>query len=579
MRKLLALVLSMVMAASLTVPAFAASSPEAVPPTPPDWMPAEHYLVFPGDEAYRPENWAKILEMRADAANGGLLTEENRHDPDGSPAMRYETGLVRLKYAENAGGAATQEGRSAFSYAGRAFSLASSKRYELNGKQHDTLSYQLQVWCQRCYALRSSFNGNTPGQAAILYQALTALGMTMDDFYNAPYVPAVTPEDRALLAQYVEDARQKAARVKLYLDGKSIINDNDVPPEIRDGRTMIPIRTLAERLGADVGWEQATRQVTLKRAGVTIVMTVDSKTAYVNGKAVEMDVAPYIVDGRTLIPARYVAEFFGQKVGWDNAQRRVDVTEDKSAAGSSNLEAWALPMGAMLADLNGGDYTLFGVYGRTELLYLDPNNAIVNPDAEIGLACLNVRNSLARGWEIHSREDLIVTVCSMTFHGHNDSFFEAVEVGNALTPAQYNEIISRGGVDAYMFPYTKQLSEKWGDRGILCWDLFRMANLVQWGYTAGYVTYPEALALLEPAATLLKENFSSWDEAYENYLDGYNWWDRNDVLDRDIWDTPRGRIYQRMADSEIFDDALFQAGITPVPGITAEQLLQEVLGL
>lgn len=94
MRKLLALVLSMVMAASLTVPAFAASSPEAVPPTPPDWMPAEHYLVFPGDEAYRPENWAKILEMRADAANGGLLTEENRHDPDGSPAMRYETFLV-----------------------------------------------------------------------------------------------------------------------------------------------------------------------------------------------------------------------------------------------------------------------------------------------------------------------------------------------------------------------------------------------------------------------------------------------------------------------------------------------------
>ena len=87
------------------------------------------------------------------------------------------------------------------------------------------------------------------------------------------------------------------------------------------------------------------------------------------------------------------------------------------------------------------------------------------------------------------------------------------------------------------------------------------------------------LALLEPAATLLKENFSSWDEAYENYLDGYNWWDRNDVLNRDIWDTPRGRIYQRMADSEIFDDALFQAGITPVPGITAEQLLQEVLGL
>ncbi len=561
MRKLLALVLSMVMAASLTVPAFAASSPEAVPPTPPDWMPAEHYLVFPGDEAYRPENWAKILEMRADAANGGLLTEENRHDPDGSPAMRYETGLVRLKYAENAGGAATQEGRSAFSYAGRAFSLASSKRYELNGKQHDTLSYQLQVWCQRCYALRSSFNGNTPGQAAILYQALTALGMTMDDFYNAPYVPAVTPEDRALLAQYVEDARQKAARVKLYLDGKSIINDNDVPPEIRDGRTMIPIRTLAERLGADVGWEQATRQVTLKRAGVTIVMTVDSKTAYVNGKAVEMDVAPYIVDGRTLIPARYVAEFFGQKVGWDNAQRRVDVTEDKSAAGSSNLEAWALPMGAMLSYLNQGDMRVFGLYNRGQDTILPATGGIAPPgggDYEMVPPCERCRLTLRQSWDIGNREELVYTVCSMTLHGHNDSFLEAAASASA---------------DAG----TRRISARWGDRGILCWDLFRMANLVQWGYMAGYVTYPEALALLEPAATLLCENFSSWDEAYENYLDGYIWWSGDDA--EGPWDTGRGINYKSMSSSSIFNDALFQTGVIPVPGVTAEQLLQEVLGL
>lgn len=577
MKKLLALLLSMVMAASLTVPALAASSSGAVTPTPPDWMPAEHYLVIPGDEAYQPENWAKILEKRADAASGALPTDEDKHDPTGSPAMRYEMALVRLKYAENAGGAATAEGRSAFYQAGRAFSSASSSWYDLNGKQHDRLSYMMQVWCQRCYALRGSFNGNTPRQAAILYQCLTALGMTMDDFYDAPYVPDVTPEDKVLLAQYVEDARQKAARVKLYLDGESIIRDDDVPPEIKDGRTMIPIRALAERLGADVDWDQATKQVTLKRAGVTIVMTVDSKTAYVNGKAVEMDVAPYITNGRTLIPARYVAEFFGQKVDWDNAERRVDVTEDKTVVGSSNLEAWALPMGAMLADINGGDYTRFGVYGRTEQLYVDPDDAIVNPDAEIGLACMNVRNSLIRGWDINSREELIATVCSMTLHGHNDSFFEAVEVGNALTQTQYNEIISKGGVDAYMFPYTKQLSEKWGDRGILCWDLFRMANLVQWGYTAGYVTYSEALALLEPAATLLRENFSSWDEAYENYLDGYNWWARNDVLNRDIWDTPRGRIYQRMADSEIFDDALFETGVIPVPGVTAAELLQSVL--
>lgn len=56
-----------------------------------------------------------------------------------------------------------------------------------------------------------------------------------------------------------------------------------------------------------------------------------------------------------------------------------------------------------------------------------------------------------------------------------------------------------------------------------------MANLAQWGYVAGYVTYEESLALVEPAAQMAAETFTSWDEFYLNYLDGYNWWARNDV--------------------------------------------------
>ena len=106
-----------------------------------------------------------------------------------------------------------------------------------------------------------------------------------------------------------------------------------------------------------------------------------------------------------------------------------------------------------------------------------------------------------------------------------------------------------------------------------------MSDLVQWGYTAGYVTYTEALALLEPAATLLCESFSSWDEAYENYLDGYNWWARNNVLGQNVWETERGETYVRMRESEetsyLFDDALFSEGVIPVHGITAQQLLDE----
>lgn len=58
---------------------------------------------------------------------------------------------------------------------------------------------------------------------------------------------------------------------------------------------------------------------------------------------------------------------------------------------------------------------------------------------------------------------------------------------------------------------------KWGCRGILAWDLFRVSTLVQWGYVAGYVTYHEALALLQPAAQALSESFKSRDEACDQY--------------------------------------------------------------
>ena len=186
------------------------------------------------------------------------------------------------------------------------------------------------------------------------------------------------------------------------------------------------------------------------------------------------------------------------------------------------------------------------------------------------------RSALSGSWSIENREDLIETVASMTVAGHNINFLVDAALVNSLSASEYKQLLANAtGMDAYMWPYTKQLSEKWGDRGILCWDLFRMSNLVQWGYNAGYVTYAEALALLEPAATLLCANFSSWEEAYENYLDGYNWWARNNVLGEDIWQTERGVKYAQIKESygQIFDDSLFKTGVLPVPGLSIDDVI------
>ena len=186
----------------------------------------------------------------------------------------------------------------------------------------------------------------------------------------------------------------------------------------------------------------------------------------------------------------------------------------------SNLEAWALAMGAMRAYMDsygaGNGSTYFGEVPRRDPMITDVPGLF--------------RYQRELDWGIHDREELIAVISNMTFHGHNDSFQEAAAIANSLTDAEMEALIAQSSeVDAYMWPYTKALSEKWGDKGILAWDLFRMSNLAQWGYTAGYLTYAEALALVEPAATLLCETFSSWEEAYENYLWGSAWWERIDV--------------------------------------------------
>lgn len=540
MKRLLSIVLVLVMSLSL-VPAVAA---EAVTPTPPEWINGDDYLVFPGDEVYLPENWAKVEALREEARNGALFPDDDSKNwAEGSAGMCYEMALVRIKYALNASDG-TQERRMGFYSTGRAFSAAESEWEKANGKERDTLYHRLNVEKHRAWAIYSATY--VSDYKLTLIPSLTALNMTVDDFFAGQYMHLCSADHRAAVLADLE-------RIELLIDGGKL--PLEVPPEVKNQRTMVPVRAVGEAIGADVEWVQETRQVVMTRAGSTVTMTLDSTTATVDGKTVEMDVAPYAVNGRTLLPARYVAEFFGQKVDWDGEKRQVLITEDKSVAGNSNLEAWALPMGAMLNDMHKAFPQCFGYGAARSATRVEQARSIVNGDQ----------------WNIPDRGSLVETIWSMTLYGHDATFREMAADVKLRTPEE-RAAISAQAADtwpAYMWEYTEELDRKWGDRGIMAWDLFRMSNLVQWGYTGGYLTYEEALAMLTPAASILAMEFSSWDEAYENYLDGYNWWARNDVVGQDIWQTERGKRYQAMKQdpeiASIFDDTLFQIGVISLP--------------
>lgn len=99
-----------------------------------------------------------------------------------------------------------------------------------------------------------------------------------------------------------------------------------VPARVVNGRTLAHVRPVAEALGATVTWDGATQRVTLVKGGTTILLTIGSTTATVNGEPRTLDVAPTLVDGRTQVPVRFVAENLGAAVSWDAESRTVLIT-------------------------------------------------------------------------------------------------------------------------------------------------------------------------------------------------------------------------------------------------------------
>lgn len=101
----------------------------------------------------------------------------------------------------------------------------------------------------------------------------------------------------------------------------------DAAPIIRESRTMLPVRFVAEAFGATVGWDGATSTATVKTADTTIEITIGAKTAKVNGQTVTLDAPAFIENSRTYLPVRFVAENLGAAVDWDGATSTATLTK------------------------------------------------------------------------------------------------------------------------------------------------------------------------------------------------------------------------------------------------------------
>lgn len=131
----------------------------------------------------------------------------------------------------------------------------------------------------------------------------------------------------------VEVIAEVSNEIKVQNDG-AYIDFDDVAPQIINGRTMVPFRKIFNSLGVaeeDIKWIPETRTVQAKKDDVEIELQIDNNVAkkIVNGEATEitLDSAPVIVDGRTLVPVRFIAESMDKTVGWEAEYRTVIIID------------------------------------------------------------------------------------------------------------------------------------------------------------------------------------------------------------------------------------------------------------
>ena len=163
-----------------------------------------------------------------------------------------------------------------------------------------------------------------------------------------------------------------AADITVTLDGEVVdVESYGSPATIVEGRTLVPLRAIFEALGASVEWDNVTRTVTSEKGADTISLTVGADTFYKNDEPIELDVPAQIINDRTMVPARAIAEAYGVGVEWDAATRTVVLT-------SPVVPTVELPEGTILY-LTGENYSdEVGVWGENNVGI----TVVENPDKE-----------------------------------------------------------------------------------------------------------------------------------------------------------------------------------------------------
>ena len=121
--------------------------------------------------------------------------------------------------------------------------------------------------------------------------------------------------------------RNACGKSQIYVKFEGRYLGFDVPPIIEDGSTLVPMRFLFEQMGADVEWNGETQTATATLDNTEITFSINNINAEVNNILTTMDVPARLVNGKTMVPLRFLSENMGYTVEWDADSRTAIIQE------------------------------------------------------------------------------------------------------------------------------------------------------------------------------------------------------------------------------------------------------------
>lgn len=468
-----------------------------VTPTAPSWA-GDDYVTFERTSVYSPEHWAKILELREKAERGedigsGISDFFKSCCSSGAndhydPGAEYEMLLIEAMIAKNG-----QPSRSSLGL-----------HFSTNTPEQEASIYR---WAIR---KKAYFHIERERSKDSIYLGLFGLGTSVGTIGPndcVRYDPANARKLGISAKAFSNDPWLRDLGGMPYLiffDNQ--VFDGEFGPQsvyVKNGTTYVSLDTIGTSLGlkrysddfhvtgTSISWAKEEKDA----SGAPIAVEIDapqgrirvvknSSSATVDGRSISMGAAVQGDKDRLYVPISFLTDVLGENVRYDDDNRTWFVTRNHGNV-SQNLVDWTLGMCAVLAEVGDGDPYYFGYYTR----------------------CMD-----------SVRHTVYDSPYDPTWPRFVYSYLPGYNISKGLLEQSWG---CTSGAD---IKRQAELLVSQADEECPAWDLFRVAHIASWGYSAGYLTAQEALDLVKPAAQELRDTYTNWDAAYGAWLSGYLAW-------------------------------------------------------